>query len=74
MTYGLQHLGCEVMTFKTQQRGSVRYVYKGKDVFLWLLAGFGKSLCYKVCCSLQDLTHLLLEDHFFQLQLHPAVQ
>ena len=27
---------------------SVRYVYKGKDVILWLPAGFGKSLCYEV--------------------------
>jgi len=48
ITYALQRLGCEAMTLKPQQRASVKYVYEGKDVFLWLPTGFGKSLCYEV--------------------------
>jgi len=32
ITGGLQCLGCKVMTYKSEQRASVRYVYEGKDV------------------------------------------
>ena len=46
--YGLQHLGCEAMTFKPEQTLSVRYVYDRKDVFLWLPTGFAKSQCYEI--------------------------
>ena len=42
-THGLQCLGCEAMTFKSQQRAFVRYVYEVMDVFLWLSIGFGIS-------------------------------
>ena len=44
-----------VMTFKPQQRASVRYVYEGKDVFLWLPTGFGKPLCYEVLLFVFDV-------------------
>ena len=36
------------MMLKPQQQESVKSVYEGKDVFLWLPTGFGKSLCYEV--------------------------
>ena len=26
----------------------MKYVYKGKDTFVWLPMGFGKSVCYEV--------------------------
>ena len=48
LSYALQRLGCEAMMLKPQQRESVKSVYEGKDVFLWLPTGFGKSLCYEV--------------------------
>ena len=68
ITYALQRLGCKAMTLKSQQRASVKYVYEGKDVFLWLPTGFGKSLCYEVLPFVFDvklgrliaLTELLL--------------
>ena len=51
LSYALQRLGCEAMMLKPQQRESVKSVYEGKDVFLWLPTGFGKSLCYAVLPS-----------------------
>ena len=36
------------MMLKPQQRESVKCMYKGKDVFLWLPTGFGKLICYEV--------------------------
>ena len=26
----------------------MKYMYEGKDAFVWLLTGFGKSMCYEV--------------------------
>ena len=46
-TYILQCLGYEPMTFKAEQRVPVRHMYEGKNVFLWLLAAFGKLLRYE---------------------------
>ena len=34
------------MRLKPEQVASVSAVCKGKDVFMWLPTGFGKSLCY----------------------------
>jgi len=39
----LQCLGCKAMTFKPQQRASVRYVYEGKDIFLWAAHWFWQA-------------------------------
>ena len=36
------------MMLKPQQWESVKCMYKGKDVFLWLPTGFGKLICYEV--------------------------
>lgn len=48
LSYALQRLGCQAMMLKPQQRESVKCMYEGKDVFLWLPTGFGKSICYEV--------------------------
>ena len=48
LSYALQQLRCEAMILKPQQRESVKCTYEGKDVFLWLPTGLGKSICYKV--------------------------
>ena len=44
----LQHVGCLSVMLKAEQRACIKSVYDGKDVFLWLPTGFGKSLCYEV--------------------------
>ena len=35
-------------TLKPEQRDSVKSMFAGRDVFLWLPTGFGKSVCYEV--------------------------
>ena len=47
LTYALQSIGKGDLTLKKEQVESVRYVYDGKDVFVWLPTGFGKSVIYE---------------------------
>ena len=42
------------MTLKTEQIASIMAVCNGKDVFVWLPTGFGKSLCYEVLPFVMD--------------------
>ena len=42
------------MTVKEEQRSSMRAVYEGSDVFVWLPTGYGKSLCYLALPFLMD--------------------
>ena len=44
----LYALGCASVTLKDEQTACVKAIYEGKDVFLWLPTGFGKSMCYEV--------------------------
>ena len=39
---------------KKEQLQTIRNLYNGKDVFLWLPTGFGKSICYEVLPLLFD--------------------
>ena len=55
ISYALHRLGCESLTLKSQQRKCVEYIYDGKDVFLWLPTGFGKSSCYEVLPFVFDM-------------------
>ena len=42
------------ITVKEEQRSSMRAVYEGSDVFVWLPTGYGKSLCYQALPFLMD--------------------
>ena len=46
-SYALQRLGSPEMELKREQRSAIESVYRGKDVFMWLPTGFGKSICYQ---------------------------
>ena len=46
--FALQRLDCPGMCLKPEQVASISAVYKGKDVFIWLPTGFGKSVCYEM--------------------------
>ena len=46
--YAIERLGCASVTFKDEQTACVKAIYEGKDVFLWLYTGFGKSMWYEV--------------------------
>ena len=47
VTYALRAVGKEHMVLKTEQLQAIHHIYDGKDVFLWLPTGFGKSICYE---------------------------
>jgi ATP-dependent DNA helicase RecQ len=55
LSYALQRLECAAMTPKPEQIACVKSIYEGKDVFLWLPTGFGKSLCYEVLPFVFDM-------------------
>lgn len=44
----LVHIGCSSISLKDEQKACIKSVYEGKDVFVWLPTGFGKSICYEV--------------------------
>ena len=46
VTYALQKLGTPDLVLKPEQRTAINVVYNGRDVFVWLPTGFGKSLCF----------------------------
>ena len=48
VAYGLATLSLSHLTLKEEQLLSVKAVYEGKDVFVSLPTGFGKSLCYQI--------------------------
>ena len=54
LSYALKRLGTPNMTLKTEQIASIMAVCNGKDVFVWLPTGFGKSLCYEVLPFVMD--------------------
>ena len=47
ISFALRALGKEGLKLKPEQLQAIRCVSDGKDVFLWLPTGFGKSACYE---------------------------
>ena len=52
--YALRRLEMTQITVREEQRSSMRAVYDGSDVFVWLPTGYGKSLCYQALPFLMD--------------------
>ena len=47
VAYALGKLKRHELQLKKEQLQAIRHMYEGKDVFLWLPTGFGKSICYE---------------------------
>ena len=54
VAYALSKVGKGGLVLKKEQVQTIRNLYNGKDVFLWLPTGFGKSICYEVLPFLFD--------------------
>ena len=52
--YALSSLKMSHLCVKPEQRSSMEAVYDGRDVFVWLPTGYGKSLCYQALPFLMD--------------------
>ena len=47
ISYSLEQLSLSHLSLKDEQRSAIRAVYEGRDVFVCLPAGYGKSLRYQ---------------------------
>jgi len=47
LSYALQRLGTPNLMLKPEQRSVIESICNGKDTFMWLPTGFGKSVCYQ---------------------------
>lgn len=54
VSYALERLGTPDMTLKPEQVAAILAVSQGKDVFVWLPTGFGKSMCYEALPFVMD--------------------
>ena len=54
VSYAVSKVGKTGIVLKPEQLQAVRHIYEGRDVFLWLPTGFGKSICYEVLPFLFD--------------------
>jgi len=48
LLFAVSKIGKEGIVLKPEQLQAVQHIYEGRDVFLWLPTGFGKSICYEV--------------------------
>ena len=48
LVYTLARVGYSSMSLKPEQKECIKCIFDGKDVFVWLPTGFGKSICYEV--------------------------
>ena len=54
LTYSVSKIGHPGLSLKPEQVAAIQAVYCGKDVFVWLPTGFGKSLCYEALPFVYD--------------------
>ena len=47
LSYALELLGMPNLTLNEEQQKSLETVYQGNSVFICVLTGFGKSICYQ---------------------------
>jgi len=56
-----QRLDSPGMRLKPEQVASILAIYKGKDVFIWLLTGIGKSVCYERTPFLTEMIPFIMD-------------
>ena len=54
VTFSLLKLGLSGVSLKEEQLSSIKAAYEGKDVFVCLPTGYGKSLCYQTLPFVMD--------------------
>ena len=54
LSYALSCVGKQDLLPKDKQVETLRHLYNGSDVFLWVPTGYGKSLCYQALPFLFD--------------------
>ena len=47
LKFALCCIGKGDFMLKAEQLDAIKCIYDGKDIFLWLPTGFGKSICYE---------------------------
>jgi len=57
LAFALERIGKQQLKLKREQVASIRHVYDGKDVFVWLPTGFGKSICFECLPFVFDFKH-----------------
>ena len=55
IVYALRRVEYPSMTLEPEQKDCVQCVYEGKDVFVWLPTGFGKTVCFEVLPFMFDM-------------------
>ena len=50
----LHRLGMSHISLKKEQRASIEAIYTGRNVFMWLPTGYGKSICYQALPFIMD--------------------
>lgn len=54
VSFAMRRLEMTHISIKKEQHSSMKAVYEGSDVFVWLPTGYGKSLCYQAIPFLMD--------------------
>ena len=57
LKFALCCMGKGDFTLKEEQLDAIKCIYDGKDVFLWLPSGFGKSICYETLPFVFNYNH-----------------
>ena len=51
----MKRIGKDGLPIKDEQKQAIQAVYEGKDVFMWLPTGYGKSVSYEYLPFLYDM-------------------
>ena len=54
IAFSLEKLGRAGVSLKPEQKLAVKAIFEGKDAFLCLPTGYGKSLCYQTLLFVMD--------------------